>query len=730
MAVPPLASADRAAPATDPDGALLPHAWRWRAVALTDGVEPGGMSNTRRTSTNLTLARSLDDRDVMTHDTDELEDHDRGLSFDLPRLVERRRLLQWAGGAGLVALGASQLLGIHGAAAAGLAVIPEETAGPYPGDGSNGPNILTSSGIVRSDIRSSFGTSTTVAQGIPTTVTLTVSDTTSGGTVQGLAVYLWHCNINGAYSLYGQGITNENYLRGVQETDANGQVTFTTIFPACYSGRWPHIHFEVYPSLAAATSASNKIATSQMAIPKSIADQVYATSGYSASVSNLTKVSLATDNVFSDGVSLETPTVTGDVSTTVGLSMAVAVNANGAGTVTTPVATIGDTTVTPTTSPATVGTASAFVTLASPKRLLDTRSAIGYSGAKPHAGSTTTLAVLGREGIPSSAVSAVVLNVTAVDATAAGYVTVWPDGATPTASNINLEVAGQTRANLVTVPVGSDGSVRLFSQSGAHLVADVFGWFAPASSSSGGRLQVLTPGRLLDTRVATMVGYSGSKPAAGTTVVVDVLGEQGVPSSGVSAVVLNVTATEATAAGYVTAWPSGSQPATSNLNVETAGQTIANQVVIPVGTDGSVRLYTQSGSHLIVDVTGWYTDSTATSGTAGLFIPVSPYRVLDTRSGGRPAAGSTTTLLLAATGTAAAGKTAVATNVTATQSAAAGYVTVYPSGTRPTASSLNVTAANQTISNHVVSSVGGDGGLRLYTQSGTHFVVDVNGWYA
>src|SRR5207237_9662344 len=118
----------------------------------------------------------------------------------------------------------------------------------------------------------------------------------------------------GRYSLYSSGATTQNYLRGVQEADASGKVTFTSIFPACYSGRWPHIHFEVYPSLAAATSVANKIATSQIALPKATCDQVYATAGYEASVTNFSQVSLATDNVFSDGASLELATITGDVS--------------------------------------------------------------------------------------------------------------------------------------------------------------------------------------------------------------------------------------------------------------------------------------------------------------------------------------------------------------------------------------------------------------------------------
>ena len=194
------------------------------------------------------------------------------------------------------------------------APIPEETAGPYPGDGSNGVNVLDDAGIVRSDIRSSFGSSTTTATGVPLTITLTVVDTSAGcAPLAGAAVYLWHCDIDGRYSLYSSGVTNENYLRGVQVTDANGQVTFQSIFPACYSGRWPHAHFEVYPDVTSITSSRNKIATSQLAFPKAICDTVYASSGYSQSVTNLSRVSLAGDNVFGDGATQETPSVTGSV---------------------------------------------------------------------------------------------------------------------------------------------------------------------------------------------------------------------------------------------------------------------------------------------------------------------------------------------------------------------------------------------------------------------------------
>ena len=130
-----------------------------------------------------------------------------------------------------------------------------ETAGPYPGDGSNGPDVLDASGIERSDLTTSIDTGT-VAEGVPLTVTMNVIDMANGdAAMTGAAVYLWHADAQGRYSMYSEGVEDETWLRGVQVADANGQVTFTSIVPGCYTGRWPHIHFEVYPDGASATTA-------------------------------------------------------------------------------------------------------------------------------------------------------------------------------------------------------------------------------------------------------------------------------------------------------------------------------------------------------------------------------------------------------------------------------------------------------------------------------------------
>ena len=202
--------------------------------------------------------------------------------------------------------------------------IPSETGGPYPSDGSNGPNILAQSGVVRPDIRSSIGTATGTAAGVVMRVTLTILDTSCAPRA-GYAVYLWHCTADGNYSMYSASVAGENFLRGVQVTDASGQVTFTTIVPGCYSGRWPHMHFEVYPSLESATTNTNAVKTSQLAVPEATANATYTQANYTASVANLAAISLATDNVFSDGTSQQIPAVTGDVSTGFNASLAVTV---------------------------------------------------------------------------------------------------------------------------------------------------------------------------------------------------------------------------------------------------------------------------------------------------------------------------------------------------------------------------------------------------------------------
>ncbi len=256
-----------------------------------------------------------------------------GLNRDLLAtggVLRRREALRLALGAGALALlgcGSENGVTDPGNTSNGIcSLIPAETAGPFPGDGSNGPNVLNQTGVVRADIRSSFAGLSGTAAGIPLTVILNLQTAATCQPKPGAAIYLWHCDRAGLYSLYSAGVTNQNYLRGVQAADANGRVTFTTIFPGCYAGRWPHMHFEVFESLAAASSLANRVRTSQLALPEATSRTVYATSGYATSLTNLGGVSLASDNVFGeDRAANQLATMTGDATAGYTATLTVAV---------------------------------------------------------------------------------------------------------------------------------------------------------------------------------------------------------------------------------------------------------------------------------------------------------------------------------------------------------------------------------------------------------------------
>jgi protocatechuate 3,4-dioxygenase beta subunit len=251
---------------------------------------------------------------------------DQGLGFDVGTLLSRRRMLRVLG-LGAVAVGLAAC-GTTAGSGTASGEIPDETAGPYPGDGSNGPDVLEQSGIVRSDIRSSFGASSGTAEGVPMELDMVVQNLAGGGApFAGVAVYVWHCSREGGYSMYSEGMEDQNFLRGVQIADADGRVHFTTIFPACYAGRWPHIHFEVYPDEGSITDAANAIATSQLALPEDVCDEVYAQEGYEQSVTNLSQVSLETDGIFSDDDAAgQLATMTGDVGSGYTASLTVGVD--------------------------------------------------------------------------------------------------------------------------------------------------------------------------------------------------------------------------------------------------------------------------------------------------------------------------------------------------------------------------------------------------------------------
>ncbi|MFJ9940700.1 hypothetical protein [Streptomyces erythrochromogenes] len=364
---------------------------------------------------------------------------------------------------------------------------------------------------------------------------------------------------------------------------------------------------------------------------------------------------------------------------------------------------------------------------AGPARFLDTRDGTGAKKQRVGPGGVVTLQVAGVKGIPATGVTAVVMNVTAVQPTEAGHVMVYPNGqAVPKVSNLNF-APGQIVPNLVTVPV-INGKVDLHNNAGSvDLIADVTGYYTD-KAGAGSALNPITPARFLDTRDGT--GATKQRVGPGGVVTLQVAGVKGIPATGVTAVVMNVTAVQPTEAGHVTVYPNGqAAPGVSNLNF-TPGQIVPNLVTVPV-INGKVDLRNNAGSvDLIADVTGYYAAGGSTFSAAG------PVRLLDTRDGTGARAGAVGpggAVTLQVTGTAgvpAQGVTAVVLNVTVTGPTEAGHLIVHPHGTgRPGVSNLNYTPG-QTVANLVVVPVV-DGRVTFYNNSGSvEVIADLNGYFS
>ena len=380
--------------------------------------------------------------------------------------------------------------------------------------------------------------------------------------------------------------------------------------------------------------------------------------------------------------------------------------------------------------------ASAFVPLG-PTRIVDTRAGLGGTTIADDGSIDVQIAGVG--GVPPTGVVAVAMNLTATDATQPGFVTAWPTGSVrPVVSNLNVEHVGETIANVAVVPLGAAGKVSFYAFKQLDLVVDVAGYWVEAAVASAGRYVAAGPARILDTRSGN--GAPAAPVPDDGTITLLVRGRGDVPPIGAAAVILNVTATEATGPGFVTVWPAGApRPSTSNLNVEHAGQTIANLVIVPLGTGGSVSLYALKSVHLVADVLGFLTDRNAVVADSGLFVPVAPQRILDTRTlaqnGGIYASelpGDTRADLqvLGRANVPIVGVAAVVANVTAADATAPGFVTVYPAATnRPTTSDLNVEHPGQTIPNLVVGRIGYQGRVSLYAMTNLQLLVDVAGWF-
>lgn len=383
--------------------------------------------------------------------------------------------------------------------------------------------------------------------------------------------------------------------------------------------------------------------------------------------------------------------------------------------------------------------ATRFVPL-TPQRVFDTRPGEKAPGTKGvvAGGKTLTVDVTGVAGVPATGVAAVAINLTVVGIGAPSFVTAWATGTTrPNASTLNIVSAGQVRANLAVVPVGSDGTISLYTKADAHLLGDIAGYYTSQTSATrAGRTIVQSPQRLFDTRPNADPGPKGFV-AARSTVTVPVRGKAGVPTSGAAAVVLNVTATGNAGRGFVTVWDTGDIPTASVINLNNAGESVPNMVIVPIGSDGSIRLSPSVGTHLLADVLGYVTSSSAVSSASGLFVPMAPTRVFDTRpeettspgpKGLIPAKKSIRPEIAGAVGIPnTAG--AVLLNLTMVGTAP-GYATLFPAGAdRPTTSNVNVNGAGDVRPNGAMVALGDGGDLDAYVLTPAHLLADVAGWF-
>ena len=378
-----------------------------------------------------------------------------------------------------------------------------------------------------------------------------------------------------------------------------------------------------------------------------------------------------------------------------------------------------------------------------PTRVLDTRKGTGDGTVGMISGghSVAFSVVNGVSGAPAAGeITAVVLNVTVTEPEANGYVSVYPDGtAVPKSSNLNYRT-GENVPNSTTVMVGLDGKVDLYTSATTHLLADVEGYYV--ASTSGGGYHPISPDRLLDTRKGT--GAPKQAVGPGKSITLQVAGNGSVPATGVLAAAMNVTVTGSTANGLITVFPAGTAtPGTSNVNYGT-GETVANMAIVKLGTGGEVEFTNNSTGtvQIIADVAGYYT---ATGGDA--FIPMTPWRALDTRSGmgqespaGQPVKPDSNAVWWFDdefdgsgywSGNGQSDAAALVLNVTVTQPTANGLLVAYPSTPLPIASNINF-SAGETIPSMVMVSSGADGSPLLYNESKgtTQVIADVFGYFS
>lgn len=336
---------------------------------------------------------------------------------------------------------------------------------------------------------------------------------------------------------------------------------------------------------------------------------------------------------------------------------------------------------------------------------------------------TIRVAVTGQlpaASLPTGDVVAAAITITTAASTGAGFVTAYPAGSTrPPTSTLNART-GRDTSNSTIVPLGAGGAIEVYAQTATDLVVDVTGVFAAADTSTVGRFRPVTPARLWDTREA---GRTALAPGGALTIPLSAS-----VAADATAVAVNVTSVGALAAGFLTGYAAGTAPPpTSFLNPDGSGSAQAASVILPVSSGGLV-IAASTGGQVIVDLVGWFTGPSASSGRDGLFVPLAPSRVLDTRVTG-PRLWPGGTREIPATPTATTTAVAIVTNVTLASPDDPGFVTAYPAGTpRPATSSINAAGRDALVANMAITAVSARGSA-YFSSRGTDLVVDVAGYF-
>jgi hypothetical protein len=386
----------------------------------------------------------------------------------------------------------------------------------------------------------------------------------------------------------------------------------------------------------------------------------------------------------------------------------------------------------------TTSTGGAYTALATPTRIVDTRAGSGF----PNAGQTMAAGGSIVVQLPASVqgTAAVALNVTAVSYTGSGFFTVYPTGGSlPVVSSMNF-TPDTAVPNFVIVPVGTNNQVTIYNGpakgtgGSADAVVDLLGSFSTAANTSGGagHFNPVTPARITDTRAGSGQPNAGKTIGAGQSLTVQVTGAGGVPATGVSAVVLNVTEADNTAGGFLTAYPQGTTaPIASNLNF-LSGQIVANRVIVPVSASGQINILNHAGNtDVVVDANGYFSDSTGSPSAGSLFNPVPPARVVDTRNNPNPIgpAGNLTVPIAGSNGIPATGTTAAVLNITEPFNTSGGFLTVSPTAPAPLASDVNF-VPGLIVANGDVAALSSAGSVNVFNHAGgTDVILDVAGYF-